>query len=108
LTAGRTSAPGSFIFSLRNNDNHSPFKAPLKDENDGMAIYRQNDIGPTFGWNYDLKIADRAGSNTNSYTNFGHTYQPPSGYTSGQTNTQSLLGGSYHFSPSEIEVLYLN
>jgi hypothetical protein len=107
LTAGRTSAQGSFIFSLRNND-HSPFKAPLKDENDGMAIYRQNDSGPTFGWNYDLKIADRAGSNTNSYTNFGHTYQPPSGYTSGQTNTQSLLGGSYHFSPSEIEVLYLN
>ena len=103
MTAGRTSAQGSFIFSLRNND-HSPFKAPLKDENDGMAIYRQNDSGPTFGWNYDLKIADRAGSNTNSYTHFGHTYQPPSG----PTNTKSLLAGTNYFIPSEIEVLYLN
>ena len=99
LTAGYTSAPGSFIFSLRNNDNHSPFKAPLKDENDGKAIYRQNGFGPTFGWYYDLHIADNAGSIAYSYAHFGHTYQPPSG----PTNTWT-----YYFIPSEIEVLYLN
>ena len=94
------------MFSLRNNDDLPPFKAPLKDENDGMAIYRQNGIGPTFGGGHDFYIADHAVSN--SYTNFGDTYQPPSGYTFGQTNTASLLAGSYFFIPSEIEVLYIN
>ena len=110
FTAGagllHTSAPGSFIFSLRNNDDLLPFKAPLKDENDNMAIYRQNYFGPTFGWSHDFYIADNAGSNTNSITNFGYTYQPPSGYTSGQNNTKSLLAGSYYFTPSEIEEFY--
>jgi hypothetical protein len=104
LTAGYTSAPGSFMFSLRNNDDLPPFKAPLKDENSGNAIYRENWFGPIFGGGYDLHIADHAGSNEVSYTNFGDTYQPPSG----PTNTESLLAGSYSFIPSEIEVLYLN
>jgi hypothetical protein len=104
LTAGYTSAPGSFIFSLRNNDDLPPFKAPLKDENRGNAIYRQNGIGPTFGGGHDLHIAELAVSNQLSYTNFGYTYQPPSG----QTNTASLLAGSKYFTPSEIEALYLN
>ena len=102
MTAGYTSAPGSFMFSLRNNDDLPPFKAPLKDENSGNAIYRNNSVGPKFG--HDLYIADHAGSNQVSYTNFGDTYQPPSG----PTNTESLLAGTYSFIPSEIEVLYLN
>ena len=104
LTAGYASAPGSFIFSLRNNDDLPPFKAPLKDENRGNAIYHENRLGPIFGGGHDLHIADLAVSNQLSYTNFGYTYQPPSG----QTNTASLLAGSYYFTPSEIEVLYLN
>ena len=104
MTAGYTSAPGSFIFSLRNNDDLQPFKAPMKYENYGTAIFRNNGFGPTFGW--DLHIADHAGSNTNSYTHFGYNYQPPTGYTFGHSNTASLLAGSYHFIPSEIEVLY--
>ena len=90
------------MFSLRNNDDLPPFKAPLKDENSGNAIYRDNRFGPIFGGGNDLYIADHAVSNQVSYTYFGHTYQPPSG----PTNTESLLVGRNPFIPSEIEVLY--
>ena len=108
MTAGYTSAPGSFIFSLRNNEDLLTFKAPLKDENNGNAIYRGYQFGPRFGSGPDFLIANNAGSNTHSYTNFGRTYQPPSGYTFGQNNIKSLLAGSYSFTPSEIEILYIN
>jgi hypothetical protein len=103
-----TSAPGSFIFSLRNNDDLAPFKAPLRDENDARAIYRGSGYGPVFGGGNDLVIANNAGSTTYSNTRFGYSYQPPPGYNLGQTNTSSLLLGSYNFSPSQIEELYLN
>ena len=105
---GYTSASGSFMFSLRNRDNLAPFKAPLNNQNDVEAICHYSEYGPTFGGSHDLYIASDASSNTNSYTYFGYNYQAPSGYTHGQTKTQSLLAGSYHFTPSEVEVLYLN
>jgi hypothetical protein len=108
LTGGYTSAPGSFIFSLRNNDDLAPFKAPLRDENDVKAILRYSGYGPTFGAGGDLYIANHAGSTTDSYTEFGRSYQLPPGYTYRGTNTDSLLPGSYKFTPSQIEVLYLN
>ena len=103
-----TSAPGSFIFSLRNNDDLPPFKASLKNENDGFAIVRSHGYGPIFGSGYDLIIHNNAGSNTQSYANLGDTYKLPSGYTYRGTNTQALLAGSRYFTPSEVEVLYLN
>ena len=103
-----TSAPGSFLFSLRNNDDLGPFKAPLKNENDRWAIYRYNSYGPCFGGGFDLCIRNNARSYTYSYTNLGYSYQPPPGYTFGKPNTTSLLAGSYRFTPSEVEVFYLN
>ena len=106
LTGSHASAPGSFIYSLRNNDDIASFKSTLKDENTQYAIHRG--YGPTFGGGYDLYVANNAGSNTESYSNFGHQYNLPPGYTYDQTNTLSLLGGSYSFNPSEVEVLYLN
>ena len=102
-----TSAPGSFIYSLRNNDGLAPFKSTLKDENHLQAIYQNNGWGPIFGNSHDLYISNNAGSNTESGTYFGDTYNLPPGYTYGQTNTFSLLAGSVHFTPSEVEVLYL-
>ena len=96
------------MYSLRNNDGLAPFKSTLKDESDQRAIRRNSGYGPRFGWAADLYIASDAGSNINSLTNFGHTYNLPHGYTSGETNTKSLLGGSFKFTPSEMEVLYLN
>jgi hypothetical protein len=108
LTGSFTSAPGSFLFSLRNNDDLAPFKAPLRDEYDAKAIYRSSYYGPIFGRGSDLHIADNAGSNTHSDTRFGYSYQLPPGYTYRESNTESLLPGSFEFTPSQIETLYLN
>ena len=101
--SGNKQAPGSFIFSLRNKENLSPFKAPLKDQNSVYAIGAYSSHGPTFGWGYDIYISDNAASNTNSYTGFNSYYQAPSGVSSPTT----ILAGSYKFSPSEVEVFYL-
>ena len=108
LTDFFTSAPGSFIYSLRNNDGLAPFKSTLKDESDQYAISRYSGSGPTFGYGHDLFIASGAGSSTSSHTYFGYTYNLPHGYTIEEINTDSLLGGSRYFTPSEVEVLYLN
>ena len=110
LTGVRSSsAPGSFMFSLRNNDNLEPFYAPLRDQNDWIAIRIERFKGPIFGRGHDLEIGNYAGSsNAASFSNFGASYQCPPGYTFKQSNTQSLLAGSFRFRPSEVEVLYLN
>jgi hypothetical protein len=75
-----------------------------------VGTFHYSGLGPTFGKGRDLSIANDATSNAVSYTKFGYSYQPPSGYTtyqSNQTSALSLLAGSYHFTPSEIEVLFL-
>ena len=96
------------MYSLRNNDDIASFKSTLKNENDPDAIYRLSSYGPTFGEGHDLLIVNNAGSLSYSFTNFGFSYNLPLGYTYRQTNTYSLLGGSEYFTPSEVEVLYLN
>jgi hypothetical protein len=104
-----SSAPGSFMFSLRNNDNIEPFNAPLRDQNDGNAIRIERLKGPIFGGGHDLEIGnDSVSSNTASFANFGYSYQIPPGYTFKQKKAQSLLAGSFRFRPSQVEVLYLN
>ena len=100
-----TSAPGSFLFYLRNNDDLGPFNALLKNENDWLAICRDNSYVPCF---FDLCITDNAGLTSDSWTDLDRKYQAPSGYTAWEPNTTSLLAGSEYFTPSEIEVLYLN
>ena len=96
-------APGSFIFSLRNKENLPPFKAPLKDQNIGRAIYTYNIQGPTFGNGNDIYISNDADSNTGSYTNFNDDYQAPSGVSDART----ILAGTKSFQPSEIEVFHI-
>ena len=104
---GDTPAPGSFLFSLRNNDDLPPFKASLKDENSPFAIRRQPNKGPVFG--YDLIMIEHYGNILKySFDDFGFTYQAPTGYDHGDTKTQSLLAGSIFFTPTEVEVLSLN
>jgi hypothetical protein len=91
------------MYSLRNNDDLAPFKAPLRDENELGAIYRRSGSGPIFGEGFDLHIADNAGTTNNSFTDFGYSYQLPAGYTWDKTNRRSVLPGSRNFSPSQIE-----
>ena len=108
LTEGRSPAPGSFIYSLRNNDGFASFKSTLENESDPYAIYRYSGYGPRFGDGPDLYIHNNAASNTISFTNFGFSYNLPPGYTYGRINTRFLLAGNFWFTPSEVEVLYLN
>lgn len=54
-----------------------------------------------FGFLGDIRIADQAASNTNSYSNLGYSYSAPSGYS-----TKTFLAGSYNFQPDEVEVFY--
>ena len=70
------------------------------------AIYGKSSYGPTFGAGHDFCIANNAGSNTNSYTNLGHSYVQITGYKYGSSKAQNLLAGSYSFTPHEVEVFY--
>ena len=105
-----SSAPGSFLFSLRNKDSLAPFKAQLKNQNNVNAIKLYSRFGPTFGVGYDLHIYINAGSSKGSYANLGYAYKAPDGYTRNTLETQTLLAGgsAKKFTPSEVEVLYFN
>ena len=109
------SAPGSFLFSLRNNDNLPPFKSPLINPNRTNAMLRDAKSGPKFGIGPDLSIADGSiiqgdakSVNVANLANLGYSYQAPPGYTKDESKTRSLLGGNLFFIPVEVEVLYLN
>ena len=94
------------MFSLRNNDDLPPFKAPLKDENDVKAMYRFVSQGPVFGAGHDFHATVNTRTTTSSRTNFGSSYKLPAGYT--YHSGGALLAGSRFFALSEVEVLYLN
>ena len=100
------SSLNAFLFSLKNKDNLKPFKATVF-QNSKHALGNALDWGPTFGGGHDLGISNNANSGTASSSNFGGTYQPPPGYTYDATNTRALLAGTYYFTPSEVEVFYL-
>jgi len=72
---------------------------------DATFVYYAN-YGPTFGTGHDIYIASYASSNTNSYSNLGHGYNPPAGHSYGTSFTRSFLAGSYSFQPDEVEVFY--
>ncbi|XP_078383750.1 uncharacterized protein LOC144666229 [Oculina patagonica] len=100
-SGGYTSTSNAFIFSLRNKEGLGPFKSMVTKPQ--YAIVRNSGFGPTFGGGYDIRIANNANSNTNSYTNFGHSYSVPSGVQDKKT----ILAGTEYFTPDEVEVFYL-
>ena len=93
----------SFIFSLVDKEGLAPFKSMVKQARSSNAIHSYSSYGPTFGGGHDIRIAGSANQNTNSYTNFGHSYSLPNGVTDSRT----ILAGTYNFSPDEVEVFYL-
>ena len=100
----------AFLFSLVN----KPGWQPLKLDQTGYyrypsyrkSIYSCSSYGPIFGVGHDIYTANNAASNTNSHSNLGYTYSPPSGYSYGSSFTRSFLAGSYTFRPDEVEVFY--
>ena len=99
----------AFLFSLVN----KPGWAPVKLTQTGSyshyrsySTFSYSSYGPTFGGGHDFRIDNYASSNTDSYSNLGHTYAAPSGYSYGSTFTQTFLAGSYAFQPEEVETFY--
>ena len=70
------------------------------------CIYTAVTRGTNFGGGHDIYIPKNAKTST-GYTNFGHTYRPPSGYSYGNSNTQALLAGSYSFYPTELKLKFI-
>lgn len=100
-SGGYRSTSNAFIFSLRNKEGFGPFKTMVTKPR--YAIYGNSGCGPTFGGGTDIYIHNNANSYPNSYTNFGDSYPAPSGVQSGY----SILAGTNHFIPDEVEVFYL-
>ena len=74
----------AFLFSLVNKPGWVPVKLPqtgTDSSNRRYSIYDDRSYGPTFGGGHDIHISNYASSNTNSYSNLGLTYSPPSGYS---------------------------
>jgi hypothetical protein len=82
------------------------FKCTTTNGKNDHAIYCDSSYGATFGGGHDLHISNNANSNQSSYSNLGHTYQPPPGYQNNTQQTQSLFTGSKNFTATEIEVFY--
>ena len=92
---------------------NKPGWAPVKLSQTGQYSYQKkysinsySSYGPTFGGGHDINIKSDASSNRNSYSDLGHTYSPPSGYSRGSTFAQTFLAGSYNFTPDEVETFY--
>ena len=98
----------AFIFSFVNKPGWAPVKLPQtgKYRSNRQSIYSCSSHGPAFGGGYDIKIGSYASFNSNSYSDLGYTYSPPSGHSYGSSFTQSFLAGSSTFTPDEVEVFY--
>ena len=99
----------TFLFSLVNKPGWAPFKLPQAGKYNSRrraSIYDKPSRGPTFGGGNDIYISNYASSNRNSYSDLGHTYSPPSGYSYTSNFAQTFLAGSFTFTPHEIETFY--
>lgn len=93
---------GTWLFTLQNLDKVSPTK--LKSYSSHNGCYNYSTYGPCFGGGFDLYICDNCNTQKSSYSSLGHSFQLPTGYSYGNTNSQNLLAGEYYFSVKEIEV----
>ena len=98
----------AFLFSLVNKPGWAPVKLSQTGRYSSYAysIVFESSHGPIFGGGYDICISNSASSNSNSYSNLGWTYSPPSGYNYGSTFARTFLAGTYKFTPDEVETFY--
>ena len=100
----------AFLFSLENKPGWAPVKLPQTAKYSSHralhSIECLSSYGPTFRGGHDMRIYNYASSNSNSRSNLGHTYSPPSGYSYGSAFAQTFLAGSHYFTPDEVETFY--
>ena len=96
----------AFIFSLRNVRGVSPFKSMVTQPQ--YAIYKSSGYGPTFGYNYNIYIANNANAGASSYINFGRYSSGSYSAFPGSVRSQStFLTGTKNFLINDWEVFYL-
>ena len=99
----------AFLFSLVNKPGWAPvklFQSGQYSHRKSTSMFSYSSYGPTFGGGHDINIKSDASSNSNSYSDLGHTYSPPSGYSHGTTFARTFLTGTYTFTPDEVETFY--
>ena len=101
---GHKHSSSSFLFSLRNKDGLAPFIANIKQGQEQHATYCYSSYGPSFGGGSDLHICNNPHQVRQSCSNFGYSYQLPTGYVYGSGKAKNLLAGQYQFLTTEIEV----
>ncbi|XP_022808998.1 uncharacterized protein LOC111345977 [Stylophora pistillata] len=87
----------AFLFSLVNKPGWGPVKLTQQGKysyRKKHSIYSCSSVGPTFGRAHDIYISDYASSNTNSLSDPGYTYSPPSGHIYSGSFTRSFLAGT--------------
>ncbi|XP_068673412.1 roundabout homolog 3-like [Montipora foliosa] len=106
-TCAYASSSKSFIYSLYNINGYAPVKLQVKSGGQSHAIRRCSSYGPSFGYGHDIHISNNAASNRNSYTYCGESYPLPPGYSSSRSSCRFYAGGgSYAFTPTDVEVFY--
>ncbi|XP_073251777.1 uncharacterized protein [Porites lutea] len=90
----------AFIFSISNKEELDPFVSEMRRLY--RAIYRSSGRGPCFG--IDIIIVNNASSNSRSRAVLGWSYPAPAAVQDKYT----ILAGTNHFSPDEVEVFYLD
>ena len=99
----------AFLFSLVNKPGWAPVKLPQTGRYSSNRLYSvcfRSSHGPTFGGGFDIYISNSASSSSNSYSQLGYTYSPPSGHSYGSTFAQTFLAGTFYFTPDEVETFY--
>ncbi len=94
--------PNAFLFSLRRAG--VSFKEKFTVKHAHFALNGKPDYGPTFGGGHDIHICNQSNTNTGSYSNFGHSYNLPNGYTYGGNASEFLAGNVSQWTTTEIEV----
>ena len=100
-STGYQYSTNTFLYSLKNYKGYGYFKKDITDGYYRYATSSEYHEGPVFGGGYDMRIADNAGGNTNSYFNC-HSYRSP------YCDNYLWVGTRYgkNFRPDELEVYY--
>ena len=101
----KTNDPNAFIFRVKSidDDNNSKIET-FKCTNQNYVIWSGIKNGPTFGDGHDIVLYNDCNKSTESYANFGNSYQAPAGIKYQSEASKTFLADSYNFQVQDYEV----